>query len=348
VTTGRDAASVLAADHHSSESYTPATAESVIFAGNNSCVLSPEVTEGPYYVAGEYIRTNIAEDQAGVPLAMDVQVVDVTTCDPVPGAYLEIWRKLSLDTYITQPPRDRLIQQGRKKEEQMTDQQQRTTDCNSTGVYSGVSANGNGNSLTDKSNLNKTYNRGVQLTGSEGAVPFEPTFPGHYTGRTTHIHVMVHLNASAMANGTLMSTTASHVGQMFFDQSLITEVEATAVYNTNTQTLTTNAEDSIFSEEAATGDPVMEYVYLGDSVEDGLFAWLSFGIDTTVSKSVSAAAFLYENGGQANANSGLGGGPGGAGPSGSIPSGVSSTGAAAATSSVVTSGAAARRIRRVL
>lgn len=44
----RDFTSVLATDHHSNESYTPATPDDVIFAGNTSCILSPEVTEGPY------------------------------------------------------------------------------------------------------------------------------------------------------------------------------------------------------------------------------------------------------------------------------------------------------------
>lgn len=108
---------------------------------------------------------------------------------------------------------------------------------------------------------------------------------------------------------------------MFFDQDLITEVEATAVYAANTQALTTNAQDSILSEEAATSDPFMTYVLLGDSVEDGLLAWLAFGVNTTLSKEVSAAATLYESGGQANPNAGGGGGPGGGGPPSGFPSG---------------------------
>ena len=192
-------------------------------------------------------------------------------------------------------------------------------DCNSTGVYSGVSASGNGNSASDTSNLDATFLRGVQPTDDDGVSQFQTLFPGHYTGRTTHIHVMVHLNATPFANNTLIDTTASHVGQTFFDQDLITQVEATSVYAANTQTLTTNADDSILSEEAETSDPFMSYVLLGDSVEDGLLAWLAFGVNTTLSKEVSAAATYYEGGGQANPNAG-GGGPGGSPPSG-FPSG---------------------------
>lgn len=44
-------------------------------------------------VAGEYIRKNIVEKQQGVELTLDLQVLDITTCEPIKGAYLEIWRK---------------------------------------------------------------------------------------------------------------------------------------------------------------------------------------------------------------------------------------------------------------
>jgi len=44
----RDLTSLLNVTHHSSECYTLDTPVETIFATNNSCVLSPEVTEGPY------------------------------------------------------------------------------------------------------------------------------------------------------------------------------------------------------------------------------------------------------------------------------------------------------------
>jgi len=44
----RDEATVLNTTHLSSEAYTNATDESIVFSGNNSCILSPEVTQGPY------------------------------------------------------------------------------------------------------------------------------------------------------------------------------------------------------------------------------------------------------------------------------------------------------------
>lgn len=92
----------LNTSHLSTEDYTAATDEETIFSGNNSCVLSPEVTEGPYYVAGEYIRSDVTEDQAGVALHLEVQVLDITTCEPVTGAYAEIWRAYPVLTLL--PP----------------------------------------------------------------------------------------------------------------------------------------------------------------------------------------------------------------------------------------------------
>ncbi|KAK3899841.1 Intradiol ring-cleavage dioxygenase [Staphylotrichum tortipilum] len=264
--------------HKSSAKFTAETDLATVFAGNSSCALSPEQVEGPYYVAGERIRKDVTETQQGVPLAVDIQVVDMVTCDPIPGAYLEIWH------------------------------------CNATGIYGGVVAGGNGNNQ-DKSNLNNTMLRGAQKTDKDGAVQFHTIFPGHYTGRTTHIHVAVHLKAVAQANGTLLDTTAAHVGQMYFDQDLITEVEKNAPYTANKQPLTTNAQDFILTGAAGSSDPVMEYVVLGKGVADGLLSWLSFGINTTLAREISPAVTgcdmpLYETGGEANPNAGMGG-PGG-------------------------------------
>ena len=91
--------------------------------------------------------------------------------------------------------------------------------------------------------------------------------------------------------GTIISGgTISHVGQLFFDQSLITSVEKLPPYTTNTQTLTTNAKDGILAQEAATSDPVLNYVLLGSTVSDGVFGWATVGINSKNTKTVKAAA----------------------------------------------------------
>lgn len=84
--------------------------------------------------------------------------------------------------------------------------------------------------------------------------------------------------------------TISHVGQLFFDQSLITSVEKISPYSTNKQSLTTNAKDSILAGEAKTTDPVLNYVLLGSTVSDGIFGWVTVGINSKTSKTVKAAA----------------------------------------------------------
>jgi protocatechuate 3,4-dioxygenase beta subunit len=56
-----------------------------------SCVLMPEMTEGPYYIADEAIRRDITEGKPGTPLRLDLTVLDATTCAPVPGATVEVW-----------------------------------------------------------------------------------------------------------------------------------------------------------------------------------------------------------------------------------------------------------------
>lgn len=66
----------------------------------------------------------------------------------------------------------------------------------------------------------------------------------------------------------------------------------------------------------------MEYVLLGNDISDGIFAWISVGVDSTEDTSVTPAAYYTEQGGVENESSGgFGGGSGGMG---SGPGGASS------------------------
>ena len=56
-----------------------------------TCVLTPEQTDGPYYIAGEKVRRNITEGRPGTPLALRLTVVDSRTCKPIKGAAVDIW-----------------------------------------------------------------------------------------------------------------------------------------------------------------------------------------------------------------------------------------------------------------
>jgi protocatechuate 3,4-dioxygenase beta subunit len=238
-----------------------------------------------YWVKGELIRSDVREGQAGVEIVLDGQFVDVETCEPIVSLYWDIWN------------------------------------CNSTGVYSGVVANGNGNSA-DTSNYNTTFLRGLQPTDDDGVAQFRSVFPGHHAGRATHHHVIAYLNATVLPNNTLTGGTVAHVGQLFWDQDLITQVEATSPYNTNTITLTTNAEDRVFSDETenSASDPVIEYVFLGNDLSDGIFGWITIAVNTSASYDPNYS-FVYTSSGSVPESGGSAGGEPGA-LSGTPPSGT--------------------------
>ena len=122
---------------------------------------------------------------------------------------------------------------------------------------------------------------------------------------------MVHqTDGTLQSNGTYVNSTASHVGQVFFDQDLITQVDAVEPYSSNTQTVTENSEDMILESVWDTFDPMMSYALIGDSLADGILAWSTIVINATESSNVGAAAHYYETGGVAE-DSGVGGESGG-------------------------------------
>jgi protocatechuate 3,4-dioxygenase beta subunit len=55
------------------------------------CVLTPEQTEGPYYIADEAVRADITEGRPGTPLTLVLTVAQAGSCKVIPGATVEIW-----------------------------------------------------------------------------------------------------------------------------------------------------------------------------------------------------------------------------------------------------------------
>ncbi|KAK7605860.1 extracellular dioxygenase [Phyllosticta paracitricarpa] len=180
--------------------------------------------------------------------------------------------------------------------------------CSATGVYYGVTASGNGNE-SDESNLNKTFLRRIQASGKDGVMQFISIVPGHYTSRATHVHLFAHSpgNWSLLENGTITGgTSTSHT------------VEATAPYNTNTQELTQNSEDSILEQEAEDDmDPFAEYIVLDENdITAGVFFWITIGMNASATERVSPAAVYAPNGGyMTNSSGGMDRGNGSAPPS---------------------------------
>jgi hypothetical protein len=185
-------------------------------------------------------------------------------------------------------------------------------------VYSGTVSDfdGTGN---DYSNWETTWLRGIQPTDLNGVAQFDTIFPGHYLHRASHIHTLVHHSSAKdpaipQRNHTLLGNTASHVGQLFFDQDLRDEIEKIAPYSTNHVAVTSNADDPILSAALAQGGyPFFQYTKIGDRLEDGLLVWISVGVNVTYSRTVCAIATNLAEGGHV--------------PSGSTPPNCISTGA---------------------
>ena len=198
-----------------------------------ACTLTPEQTEGPYYVDLGKIRRNIVAGRPGVPLTMRVRVVNSNTCKPIEGAAVDIWH------------------------------------CDAVGVYSSEASEGT---------AGQTFLRGIQLTDEEGVAEFQTIFPGHYQGRTTHIHLKVHIGGQR--NGKHYDGGhVSHTGQLFFSEAVSAQVFALAPYNQSTSPVTTHAEDSIYIDQHGASS-VLKLKRAGSSLQrDGLRGRIVLGVN---------------------------------------------------------------------
>ncbi|KAK7705305.1 hypothetical protein SLS64_008142 [Diaporthe eres] len=276
--TKRDTPDVLNKNHQGDiDPFKAWVDESYLFNDTTSTVLNPEGDIGPFYVPGEYIRSTLCTNDDcpdGVFVVADIQFINVDTCEPLPDVWADVWS------------------------------------CNATEVYSGIQSDTNGNP-SDDANLNNTALRGLQKSDPDGAVQFWYTFPGHYPGRTNHQHIMVHENATVLPNGTLAGDgSISHIGQLFWDQDLIDEVETWSPYTENTALPTLNSEDSVFGEQETAdtdSDPVYSYTLFGEDVGLGIFAWTVIGIDPSASYTPTYSFALTEDGGVPVGSNGEGG-----------------------------------------
>jgi hypothetical protein len=58
---------------------------------NDTCVLTPEVTTGPYiWPQSQTLRQDMSESQAGVPLYLDIGVLDMGSCEPLEGVLVDM------------------------------------------------------------------------------------------------------------------------------------------------------------------------------------------------------------------------------------------------------------------
>jgi protocatechuate 3,4-dioxygenase beta subunit len=173
---------------------------------DGTCVVKPELTEGPYYVDEELNRSDIrldpsdgsVRDGALLALTFNVSSLASSACTPLAGAVVDVWH------------------------------------CDAAGVYSDVSDSG-------FNTVGKKFLRGYQVTGSDGVARFTTIYPGWYSGRAVHIHFKIRSSAS--------STSAyEFTSQLFFDDALTDQVDATEPYAAKGQRDTRNANDGIYNQ----------------------------------------------------------------------------------------------------
>jgi protocatechuate 3,4-dioxygenase beta subunit len=145
--------------------------------------------------------------------------------------------------------------------------------CDALGVYSGEPSEGS---------EGETYLRGIQLTDGNGLAEFATIYPGQYPGRTTHIHVKVHIggrrSGSAYSGGHV-----SHTGQLFSSDRRDAEVFALAPYNRNTAEITPRNADGVFRYQGGSSS-VLALARVGNSLtRDGFTARVTLGVDPQLS-----------------------------------------------------------------
>lgn len=59
--------------------------------GDDACVLTPELTEGPYHLDLVLVRRDIREGRPGSPFDLRVEVVEADACTPIENAAVDIW-----------------------------------------------------------------------------------------------------------------------------------------------------------------------------------------------------------------------------------------------------------------
>jgi protocatechuate 3,4-dioxygenase beta subunit len=88
--TGPDTTTTVPTSEGGSASVQPQTSSSVTFPSTDSCVLTPEESEGPYYFDVDSVRSDIREDRQGTQLRLAMRVRDAS-CQPISNAVVDIW-----------------------------------------------------------------------------------------------------------------------------------------------------------------------------------------------------------------------------------------------------------------
>jgi protocatechuate 3,4-dioxygenase beta subunit len=124
------------------------------------CALTEDSGEGPFYFDPALIRSDIADDAAGLPLEIAIQVTRSSDCATLSAARVDLWH------------------------------------ADGIGLYSGYARQQGVGDISTDSAIDRTYLRGTQFTDRDGRVRFRTIYPSWYGGRTPHLHFKVWLDSS--------------------------------------------------------------------------------------------------------------------------------------------------------
>ncbi|KAL1740031.1 Intradiol ring-cleavage dioxygenase [Schizophyllum fasciatum] len=262
---------------------------------DSTCLVTPEVTQGPYHVLGEIVRQNMTEDQAGVPLEINVDFIDINTCEPLANYWIDMWQCNSTGQYAhyasltlgggggggagNPPP-------GSGSGSQAFPSSTEASTTTSLGTYSGADDPAVGQFLNTTMEGNETFLRAVYPTDENGHLKAYTLVPGWYSGRAVHFHIKVFPEGYIAENGTFVAnSSAQHTGQFFFDANTMDAVRQVAPYTQNTiawEDAVANEDDQWYPYQSATGyDAEMSITWVGDKVEDGLVGSITVAVNTS-------------------------------------------------------------------
>ncbi|GAB7103111.1 protocatechuate dioxygenase [Streptomyces phaeofaciens JCM 4814] len=238
--------------------------------------LTSETTEGPYYIDADKLRQDITEDKEGIPLTLQLKVIDSETCKPVANAAVDIWHCDALGLYSGYESFSQ--GGGTAPTDAPTDAPTGTPTDVPTGTPTGEPPSGGGGGGGHEEPTSDTrYLRGTWKTDKKGCVTFKTVFPGWYQGRCVHIHTKVHVDGEWTDAG-YEGGHACHTGQFFFDEETVLLTAEVDPYSTSTTTRTTLTEDTIYDQSGTTGG-LLKLKYNKKNIAKGVTASITMGVD---------------------------------------------------------------------
>lgn len=251
---------------------------------NDTCILVPDTTAGTFiWPSSQTLRQDMSEGQPGIPLYLDIGVLDITTCEPLENALVDLWHSNATGQYSSF--------EGYESDTAVIEALNRHNLTKESPELGSTLPTGN-----------STFLRGMWPTDDNGVMEMKTIFPGFYAGRTIHIHVQVHTNWFVRHNGTIVSQNSVSVGEVFFAEEITQQIMSLPPYNARDFDRITNSAgmlpvvdtrgrreaniltDGIFANASASvagWDPVMKVVPLDDEdITQGMVAYMTLGVDS--------------------------------------------------------------------